>query len=227
MGNKVALYQFAVGDFDHFDICNKSAKRYAAKIGADYIIDRKRTILVDKCMCAQKWQITELLREYDWVLYVDSDVYIRRAAPDITTIHYYPDTMYAFDENRVGGCVAKILVRSKHPEFQKMFKKDKDGRVLNPYYNAGVMLIPRSMKKLFSLKEYFETPLQEQCFLNYNIKRFSLNVQGLDIAWNGMIDLCAISHINRHHCWFIHYGGPYHPGLLQTDVKKMEELGIA
>src|SRR5437660_169826 len=146
------------------DGCNAIAREtgpfleaYAAAVGADLVcIDRSKGL--GPTPHFEKYQIRELLGDYDRVLYVDADVLIVPDSPDLFEI---------VPLNEFGAYLA-----SHHSDVH-----DEAARAIQAtlgclgwgreYFNSGVMLVGRAHRDVFDPSHGVYLSFYEQTQLNY------------------------------------------------------------
>jgi len=156
------IYQVAVGEVPAFyEPCMASVLRYAERIGAEYLDQRKPILKIAPVKSARSANAMRLgflpiyekenafshFDQYDQIAIVDADVFIRDSAPDI------------FDELQA-ATFAGVLERDmpltpayfdkvrKHSEGQFRLLTDVDWQWNQngaAYYNMGVMLLDKSL----------------------------------------------------------------------------------
>ena len=212
-----------------YDICEKSQRAYAEKIGADFISITEKQFNENQCPHVEKLQAFELLEKYEKILYVDADVLIKKDAPDIFT--HEKGYFYALSE---AECIPvdptpqvnEILKHFKIPFFfPKVQKGEHKYKVIGgvefkvpapewpQYFNTGVMLFDRSqinVWKKWDWKEYFETNGNpsivpyEQNYINSLIIRFGF-ARALDMRFNMIMTYHENKKETAH---FLHYTNP-------------------
>ena len=141
---------------EYLDLTRASRQRYAEKCQATLI-----EITDDKFPhwpMANKWRITSI--EADRICYIDSDVFIKDEAPDIFQVT--PEDKLSFINE-----LPKILEHGATLYYRNELKKTGDLLGVNLTWspNAGVMMIPSSLKHLYRPPETGFNPLW--CFDQY------------------------------------------------------------
>lgn len=159
---------------EHFQsiaaITHQSISNYAKKIEADFMVitDQKHSSPV-----WDKFRIYDLLNDYERILYLDTDILIKRDCPDLFKI--VPKDMFgAFNEGK--------YFDRKYPD----------------YYNAGVMVIPRCERDIFIKPEVEQNDintLREQDFINDRIQSTFCQVYELSHKFNKMDFILAPGYI--------------------------------
>ena len=122
-----------------------SIKDYAQRIGADF------KVVTESNLTSPHWEkfvnITDLLDEYDRILYIDTDVLVREDAADIFNV-VPEDQLGLFNEMPYTPQRNQSLYEACREH--DIVLKNWDGK----YYNTGVMVIPRNFKELFKPLPY-------------------------------------------------------------------------
>src|SRR5271157_4431668 len=140
---KNAIVTIAIGDFHQrmAELTHPSLRQYAEKIGADFIVIDK-TEISKTTPHWEKFRILDLLNIYDRILYLDSDILIRKNCPDLFGI--VPETsLGAFNESPFTphrDYAIQICAREYEME---------DFQWNGKYYNTGVMVLSRYHRMLF------------------------------------------------------------------------------
>jgi len=142
-------------------ITHPSINRYATKIGAEFKVITEQNHISPHW---EKFEIYNLLSTYERILYVDTDVLISGDCPDLFKI---------VPKNMIGAFNEGAYFDRKHPE----------------YFNAGVMLIPRSKRDVFLPPEIEQGDINtffEQDFINDRIHASGLPIYNLPHKFNRM-----------------------------------------
>lgn len=170
-------------------------KAYAEKCGADYIcIDSFKLNLTDPHF--EKWQMLELLFDYDRILFIDGDILVTPDAPDLFAMLPYSHLAGFFEdafEDRSG-----IIEQSQAKMGDLGWSKG--------YLNSGVGLYSWIHRPLFQKPNgrYLVGPVVgEQDEYNYRIVKYGYKVCSLPHFFNHM-EMCGR---NFDESYFIHYAG--------------------
>lgn len=246
---KRLIYQVAVGQQSNlYEHCIQSAKGYADRIGADQIVQRQpklrivpdifRTQREGKCggwktlgylPIFEKENAFEYFEEYDQVLILDADIYIRETAPNIFD-ELEPE--YAFGGVTecsmpiTGQHMAKIKQYS-HMQYQAVGSNMDSDRwsyttdLGFEFYNMGLMLINTKQLKPFlrgqSAREFLNRPefqdmidgvgyykwSTDQTLLNYWLRKDRIPHKNLNWKYNGLYGSLYGDKIKD--CEFIHF----------------------
>lgn len=194
-------------------------KKYAAKIGADFIcIDKQKISKTTPHW--EKFQIYDLLNKYDRILYIDSDIIIRNDCPDLFKI---------VPENKLGAFnEAPYTNRSK----ELMIDICKQYGVVLPdwngkYYNSGVLVLSKQHKYLFKKPNREIFSFYEQSYLNMKIALEKPVIHELYYKFNRMTCMDKFTGEERFASFIIHYAGypnlDFVLNLIPKDIGKWEK----
>jgi hypothetical protein len=167
------IYQVAVGEVpDFYEACIQSVARYAARIGAEHIVQREPLLRIAPLNSQrsanalrlgylpifEKENAFEYLYRFDQVLILDADVYVRASAPDI---------FLELGDADFAGVVERTMPLT--PAYEDKVWKHSQGQ-FSPldtvgwdwtekgahYYNMGVMLLGSGFRQYL----HGETPEQ-------------------------------------------------------------------
>ena len=75
---KKAIMTIAVGDDPMFEYTIRTIRKYAEKVGADFILKDKVEKITSLSFVANammiKFQVSDLLKKYDRILFLDADI---------------------------------------------------------------------------------------------------------------------------------------------------------
>ena len=207
-----------------FEYVKKIFSYYAKKTNADLFISESPIFPAPKVdnfnqnlvACLDKFEIKNLLKKYDRVLYLDADIVINPWAPNI--FDYYPDTsqIYMLNEG---------LILNRKPEINQICNAMNDEIAWPkkgfkyPYFNAGVILISKEQRHFFEkatlddIDKFIPVHLFEQTYFNYILTKYNFNVSPLNKKFNHMG--CFGNKSKRMKAFFMHYAadgftGKYH-----------------
>lgn len=213
---KKAIFAIAIGEGNPmYRAAIDSFQAYADRVGADLILSRELhyplTFSDTKYDASPAWsekmRIGDLLKEYDRVLYLDSDIIVKPTARDVFDEYLEMDTVYMLDEgmivDRQSAVDAIFKVLPSLPHWEKA-----EGRCC--YYNVGVILISNQCP-LFQYANADELqqvcngiPFYEQTYFNYVIQKHKIKHQTLASNFNRM-NIVGFDHYKE--ADFIHYAG--------------------
>lgn len=181
-------------------------KRYAEKIGADFLYDEKERKL--KFPLYGKYKVYDLLDEYDRIIFLDIDILVRPDSPDL---------FFLVPEGRFGAFCegswcndAELVARF---EYLKMiadtYRLDiSDFEITRDYFNAGMFVIDKSHKHLFEMPvdhPVMSAITSEQNLLNIRLKQSRAKTYHLPICFNAMPWQWSRWYIDDN--YFIHHAG--------------------
>jgi len=233
MDDKHLIYQVCVGETPAFyDDCIASVKRYAVRHGCDHIVQVEPTLKIapldsqrsDNALrlgylpIYEKEAALAYFDEYDKILILDADVYIKTLAPNIfdecetdfsgVVEREMPLNSAYFDKIR------KYSEGQYRPLPEIDWKWNDNGA---EFFNMGMMLMDKSITKHLN----GETPLEfirrseferfvngekhwkwstDQTLLNYWVKDSGMTVKHLDWRWNALYGFVDVSE-----AFFVHF----------------------
>lgn len=191
-------------------------KDYADKIDADFMCISSYTTSSPHW---EKFQIYDLLAKYERIVFIDTDILIRKDAPNLLEV-VPKDCFGAFNEapftiNRQGAMV----------EICKAYNTtlpDYDGK----YHNTGLMVISRCHRDIFKKPELEFCHFYEQSYLNLALQKAKCKMFDLSYKFNRMTCMDACTGEERYASYFIHYAGipnsAYTVNLMNEDVVKLD-----
>lgn len=225
---KNVVLTIAIGDLysEVSEVTHPTIKRYADKIGADFVVWRDQGNHMSPHF--RKLDIVSLFKEYDRVLYVDTDIIIREDAPNIFDIVPYNE-MGMFDEGRFiperGPNMLKYLT-SFGVDPKKWDRK---------YYNTGVMVFSKVHHLLFMKPPEEFDNFYEQTHINMMICILGGKVHDLSYKFNRMYVMDEKTGETRLDSYFLHYAGfnaampkDNFLGMIKQDIElweKAKEVG--
>lgn len=244
---KRLIYQVYVGKKSKlYDHCIDSVKQYAEKIGAEHILQTEpklrivpdvfRTEREGKCggwkelgylPIFEKENAFALMDDYDQILILDADIYIR---PDATNIFDELEPEYAF--GAVAECDmpsnAHHMVKIRNyssMQYQRLTHGIRGWRYHDAcgleFFNMGMMLINTKLMKPYlkgqTPRQFLERPefqdlvdgvgnykwSTDQTLLNYWLKKEGIPTKLLDWKYNGLFGCLWGDNIKE--CEFVHF----------------------
>lgn len=181
-------------------------KSYAQRIGADFIYQEKER--KSKYPLYGKYEVFNLLNEYDRVLFLDVDIIVRPDSPDIFSI--VPQGNFAAFQEGAWCDDNELLARKEL--LQKIANAHNieilDFDMTKNYFNAGVFLVDKKHKDLFLMPN--ENPIMseitsEQNLLNLRLFYSKNKTYHLPMCFNSMPFRWSRWYIED--SYFIHYAG--------------------
>jgi alpha-N-acetylglucosamine transferase len=203
-------------------LTHKSIRAYATKIGAEFIEITTRRFPESVRLFYEKLQIRELLHVYDRIIYLDSDVLVSPACPNLFEIVPY-EMFGAFSEG-------KIQDRQRYLDHGKEIFGIDATEWGNNYFNAGVFVCDNTHRYLFTEpKVFWNDDLGEQTWLNTQVYLLAHSYWLFDIPV--FVDLgYKYNHMdmidwgNRDKSFIVHYAGAGKRDLL-GDVTRLKLVG--
>lgn len=196
---KTALVTITIGDYYNkiAEITHPSLKAYADKVGADFIVWKDQGSHAYPHY--RKLDIGKLLKEYDRVLYVDTDIMIRPDSPDLFKL--VPANEIAMFNEGAFAERAQNMIR-----YLISFNVD-PSRWNGRYYNSGVILVSKQHHLLFTQPPEEGDNFYEQTWLNLQLCLLQPKMHDLDYVYNFMTICAERTGEERHSAYFVHYAG--------------------
>lgn len=182
------------------DITFESMKKYAKKIGVDFYCDKeyltydiKGSEDVDaiKKMLNMKMKSFDLLDNYDQVLYMDSDIYIKDDAENI--FDQYNDPNYCYFNNTFSGAGGHrpLMIKALNAHNNTLISKNikpllNQSSLSKNYYCAGLFIVSKKFKNIFKNEPptYVTNVFWEQEWFNLLIIRNKVPIINIDKSFN-------------------------------------------
>ena len=219
---RLAVINIAIGE--HYQqlstLTHPTIRRYADRIGADFIAITEQKVSLTTPHW-EKFQLLDYLNDYDRILYVDTDVLIRKNCPNIFDI--VPEThLGIYNEAPFVAGRDYAIERCAEAYDAKDFKWD------GKYYNTGVMVLSRCHRMLLRKPEQEILNFHEQSYLNLVIQRTKPQIFEIDYKFNRMSCVDKVTGKNRFESYIIHYAGVNFSsngfGIVQKDLSVIEAL---
>lgn len=204
-----------------YHLSEKSIRRYAKKIGADFIKQDTPSLDVDceispkrfkakaqRLAWIQKFYIFDLLKQYDRVLYLDSDILVTPHAPDIFEKYRDERTIYMSSESKYGSKTDDAFNIFSVLGKVSDWPLDERHNTLK-YYNSGAILFSKTSQidrhvNINEVKSIFnDIELLDQTYINYLIFKHHLIHDDIDDKFNWTALFC--DHATRFSAYFIHH----------------------
>lgn len=239
---KRLIYQVYVGSKTNlYDICVNSVENYCAKYDICHIVQREPILKIVPNMersgrsmesvnklgylpIFEKENAFSYLEDYDQILILDSDIYIKQSAPNIF-LDLPKDYSFGAVAEREMPCDKKY--RSKITKYSKSAFRDLDDVNWKwdssgaEFYNMGLMLVNCESFKIhlngqtpreFINREEFRDFVDgvgyfkwstDQMLLNWWIKKENVKVKNLDWRWNALYN--GVSDLYLNYSFFVHF----------------------
>jgi hypothetical protein len=215
-------------------LLHPSKRAYARKVGAEFVEIKSRKWM-DVHPNFEKLQMYDMLGQFDRVLFLDCDTFVRSGTPDLFTL--VPEEYFgAYNESWWGGRAdlpPNLWTDYRAPHYGV------EPQPMTRYFNSGVMVSSRSHRDVFSFppgldrKQFGQQPI-DQPWINLQLVSLGTPIRELPYTFNRTY---SVSIGERTDAYIIHYNGmrtdsrlgscPYgeHPlEVIEQDIKK---LGVA
>lgn len=175
-----ALVTLADSNVSNFsELTHPSLKAYANKIGCDFHVINTRKYPGHN-INYEKFQMADMLRYYERILYVDTDVLIRPSAPDIFA-RVEPGAFGGMDE-------AKHIVFWSEESIRGQFSPfGWSGKWNGRHLNAGVMVLDKTHLDIFREPVVTDIPYWDQPYINFRLQDSRWLVNELAPEYNFLV----------------------------------------
>lgn len=209
---KCALFTCGV-NINHLDVTVPFMKEYCKKYNLDFILNKEqKKPNYNKSIpgAFERFAIYDLLDTYERILYVDTDVIIKKNSPNIFDLVPQEQFGVYFESDNFdrGGLIDDI-------------KKHYNYHCLTRYFNSGVMVASRIHKPIFDMKrvaEYFNQPhithgpVTDQDYLNVRVHMDNIPICSLGYKYNYIIKRMNLNKFELAH--FVHFAGCWNKKVL-------------
>lgn len=225
-----AIVSLRIPQADWVELTEPSVQRYAERHGCDVVNLREPRLDLTVLRWRRRWrnlhlekfQIHDLLEDYDRILYLDADVLIHPDAPNL------------FDrvpENAFGAVNEQLGLEAPKREQEWRWMQRRLGRLPNTphrYFNAGVMLFSRQHQELFAHRgrRFAAGRWPDQNTLNYYAQREAVQMCWLSEEWNCMpvFGESFTQAERRRNAFMVHYAGEPAKAALHADLQHFDDL---
>jgi hypothetical protein len=206
---KTAIVTICVGEsFKKMaEVTHPTIRDYAERCGAEFIVIGNWGEIVHPGF--YKFNLGELMGEFERILYVDTDVLIRDDAPDL--FKEIPEHSFAaFNE---GEFMDRMSSMEQFAFDAKILGDDclqwiKGG----VYFNTGIMMLPSTMRSMLKEPEKPIMNFYEQTQFNWELFKFATNKPDFKICqlshrFNRMSHIDKRTGESRLDSFFLHYAG--------------------
>lgn len=171
-----------------FNLTEPFLKYYANKIGAEYIVIDKPKLNLYK-IHYEKFQVYDILKHFDRIIYMDNDIIIDEDCPNLFSI---------ISEDKFGAVYS--LNRNSmyiHHRNQCMASTQREwGNIgwTSGNYNSGVMVFSKRHRHIFNpdvhelrINPNFKPKYYEQDVINYRLVKSKTDIRALDNKFNHML----------------------------------------
>lgn len=170
-------------DFDDkfYGYTRDTIKKYSDKIGCQ-LIEITGAYSKNMHLCWPKYLVSEVAKDFNKTLYLDTDVYILKNAPNI--FNEVPDNCWCvIDESSINKADHTVM----DDEYNIMATKHNIQHKCKWHINnAGILVLPRNASEIYNNDEPWKLNnfSDEQTLLNY--KLYGRKLFQLDTSWNTM-----------------------------------------
>jgi lipopolysaccharide biosynthesis glycosyltransferase len=225
---KRLIFTIVSGAFHKFlgTITHPQMMAYAKRMGADFRVIEVPDSMSSQC-CWEKYQIVRFLRDYDRVLYLDTDVFVKDGAEDIFAV-VPADKFGAYNELPNKRDFVNMIYASFLHEIGVNGGSEKR-YLAAPYFNAGVMLASRGHENAFmypghpAAYEHDWDYYGDQSAMNFNVERFSVPSMDITSRFNIMIGNESVEmdpSVPMRECSFFHFAGAFKQQFLEDSGMK-------
>jgi len=203
------------------DITHPVLKRYADKCDAEFLILSK---ILDVHMHHSIFVLKDMLKDYDRIACIDSDVLITSKCPDIFK-YVDVDKVGSIYED-IGSREPDRLNRIAKVQIQRGSVGWKSG-----YINTGVCIFSKEHKAIFDidLKKLWNDLGYDDVELGYQIHKNGMSIQELPVEFN-LMSMFTEPWCNKSKtdAFIIHYAGNgFHYGILREEQIRQDALVMA
>lgn len=212
-GNSKALVTLAVGDFytKMGAITHPLMKAYADRCGVDFIVldDRKVNESYNLDERYEKFQLYNLIDDYDQIVFVDTDILISPRTPSLFDL--VPNDRFAAVSE------AKFSKAGRDIQLTQEILGEVEWK--NDYFNSGMMVFGKAHKSLFDptreqlkiwstgeFRKNHTNLLNDQPYLNHRINELGISLIEMGYQYNHT-RVITRTH-TRFKSYMIHYAGP-------------------
>lgn len=193
------MVTLAIGDrhCEMSRISHPTMQAYADRIEAEFVVINEIRLRM-RSLLLEKWQIYDLLFEYDRILFLDTDILVTPSCPDLFDI--VPIEM-------VGGIVESDYIDRK-PWILAI--QDQLGHIgwEDGYINSWVGVYSYMHKPIFDKTLPYVIPGDQHTY-NYRIKQIGFHVYPLQKGFNYM-EICGCDRLKS---YILHYAGSGFTGV--------------
>jgi lipopolysaccharide biosynthesis glycosyltransferase len=226
---RYAVVSLRVPGADWIRLTEASMERYAGRFGLEVVHLEERDLNLEvlrwrrrhRNLHLEKFQLFNLLEDYDRILYVDADVLIHPEAPNVFDI--VPEAYLGVVNEQLGEEAPK-----REQEWGRMQRRlGKLEREPGRYFNAGVLVVSRAHRELFaySKRKFAAGRWPDQNTLNYYARQLGLPIRWLGPEWNCMpvFGERFQDPDQRRMSWFLHYAGEAAKAALREDLAYFQD----
>lgn len=223
--SRLAVVSLRVPGADWVRLTEPSVERYAERFGFEVVHLEEKNLNLEvlrwrrrhRNLHLEKFQLYDLLADYERILYLDADILVHPEAPNV--FDRVPEAALGVVNEQLNEEAPK-----REQEWRRMQRRlGKLEHTPHRYFNAGMLVASRCHRELFNYKEldFAAGRWPDQNTLNYHVRKMELPIHWLDPEWNCMPVFGE--HFSdpekRHVSWFIHYAGEEAKAALFDDLE--------
>ena len=221
---KIALVTLQIGRSEFFEQVSANFRKVCERRNWSFEIINKRAYrflpIRKKIRRIQfeKFQVGELLKKYDRILYLDSDILVSEDLPDIFKL---------VPEDSIGCVMEDIGPLKWKRDHERTLAQKRLGEIPNwteGYFNSGVLVLSKMHQPIFSTKwrNLIGGRWADQTTLNYQVLAHRFPIHPLPIEFNYQPEICPEWNNleNRKSAFIVHYAGPEAKKIMEEDLRK-------
>ena len=204
---KNAIVTLCIGTEEWVPYTHEPMKKYADRIGADFIVIDQPKVNYSKTknvnpILFEKYQIYDILEEYDRVLYLDTDILVTPDAPNIFEIVPYDRIAGVYEDFGMDADDRRERIKNVQANLGDLNWK-------TGFMNSGVFVVSKIHRDLFNLiwKHGCIDVKYEQTNTNWYIHKAGYEILELDYRFNYMGIMRVFHGTESRNAYFIHYAG--------------------
>jgi lipopolysaccharide biosynthesis glycosyltransferase len=230
--SRLAVVSLRVPGADWVRLTEPSAERYAERFGFEVVHLEEKNLNLEvlrwrrrqRNLHLEKFQLFDLLSDYDRILYLDADILVHPEAPNVFDL---------VPENSLGVVNEQLDEEApkRAQEWRRMQRRlGKLGSEPERYFNAGMLVVSRCHQPLFNYRElrFAAGRWPDQNTLNFYARQYEIPIQWLGPEWNCMpvFGERFTNPERRRMSWFIHYAGEEAKAALSDDLTSFQKGGF-
>jgi hypothetical protein len=211
--NKKAVVTLSIGNKydDLSSLTHPTIKDYARKIQADFIVIDRPKINLGGYYHFEKLQLYEILNSYSRAFFVDTDVLITPACPDVFSL---------VPADRLGAFIVSKYSDYHDEEIKLIQEELGDLNWKKECFNSGVMVLSSQHREVFDPNNYLVKQWAEyvattkhrtsldQTSINYLVQKLAIPIYDLGYKFNHTT--APNNSSDRFNSYIIHYPGKGH-----------------
>jgi lipopolysaccharide biosynthesis glycosyltransferase len=225
-----ALVTLQIGSADYFPLARESFQHACERFGWDLrVIDARRWRLLPirravRRLQFEKFQLHDLLGQYERILFLDSDILALPSLPDVFNA-VPPEAVGCVDEER--GPLAWKRQAERERAQRRLGRIDGWD---HGYFNSGVLVLSSAHRELFRMRRWrlVDGRWADQSTLNHRARHLGLPLHPLPPAFNFLpLEAHWDDPAGRLAAHLVHYAGAENKPLLHADFPAVRERWAA